>query len=120
MARAGDGKERSDKRQAEQRLTKRLTLSARADFEDRALMAGFSSGQAYLSAFVAGESGQEIRLQKIKALGHLGKIGSNLNQIARRLNRAVAPELTGPELQLIAEVLAAVQSLGAELRATLK
>lgn len=116
MARAGDGKVRSDKRQADQRLTKRLTLTERADFEDRALMAGFSSGQAYLSAFILGQTGQEIRLQQIKALGHLGKVGSNLNQVAKRLNRSAAPELVWADLQLIAEVLEAVHALGAEIR----
>ncbi|HCZ01487.1 MAG: hypothetical protein A3D16_07725 [Rhodobacterales bacterium RIFCSPHIGHO2_02_FULL_62_130] len=120
MARAGDGKERSDKRQADQRLTKRLTLAERAAFEDRALMAGFSSGQAYLSAFILGQTGQEIRLQKIKALGHLGKVGGNLNQIAKRLNRAATPELMPADLRVIAEVLDAVQVLGAEIREGLK
>ena len=120
MARAGDGKERSDSRQADQRLTKRLTLSERAEFEDRALNAGFSSGQAYLSAFILGQTGQEVRLQKIQALGHLGKVGSNLNQIARRLNRPSSPELIPGELQILAEVLEVVQALGAELRSGLK
>lgn len=120
MARAGDGKERSDSRQADQRLTKRLTLAERADFEDRALMAGFSSGQAYLSAFILGRTGQEIRLQKIQALGHLGKVGSNLNQIARRLNRPSSPELMPEDLRVIGEVLDAVQVLGAEIRDGLK
>jgi hypothetical protein len=120
MARAGDRKERSDKRRADQRLTKRLTNSERADFEDRALMAGFSSGQAYLSAFILGQTGQEIRLQKIRVLGHLGWVGSNLNQIARRLNRSPTPELAGAELQIIAEVLQAVHSLSTEIRNSLK
>lgn len=120
MSKAGDGKVRSDKRQADQRLTKRLTLSERADFEDRALMAGFSSGQAYLSAFILGQAGQEVRMQKIKILGHLGKVGSNLNQLAKRLNRSAAPELESGDLQLISEVLEAVHALGAELRSGLK
>ena len=120
MARAGDGKERSDKRQSDQRLTKRLTLTERADFEDRALIAGFSSGQAYMSAFILGQTGQEIRLQKIKALGHLGKIGSNLNQIAKRLNRSPAPKLIPAELQVIAELRDAVEVLGTEIREGLK
>lgn len=120
MARAGDGNKRSDSRQADQRLTKRLNLAERADFEDRALMAGFSSGQAYLSAFILGQTGQEIRLQKIKALGHLGKVGGNLNQIAKRLNRAAAPELMLADLRVIGEVLDAVQVLGAEIREGLK
>lgn len=120
MARAGDGKVRSDKRQADQRLTKRLTLTERADFEDRALMAGFSSGQAYLSAFILGQTGQEIRMQKIKALGHLGKVGGNLNQLAKRLNRAAAPELMPADLGVIADVLDAIHALGAEIRDGLK
>ncbi len=120
MARAGDGKERSDSRQADQRMTKRLTLAERADFEDRALMAGFCSGQAYLSAFILGQTGQEIRLQQIKALGHLGKVGSNLNQIAKRLNRSPVPELIPADLQVIAELRDVVQALGAEIREGLK
>ena len=120
MSRAGDGKVRSDKRQADQRLTKRLTLSERADFEDRALIAGFSSGQAYLSAFILGQTGQEVRMQKIKILGHLGKVGSNLNQLAKRLNRSATPELMLADLRVIAEVLDAVQLLGAEIREGLK
>jgi hypothetical protein len=120
MARSGDGKERSDKRRADQRLTKRLTITERADFEDRALMAGFSSGQAYLSAFILGQTGQEIRLQKIMALGHLGRVGSNLNQIAKRVNRSPSPELMPAELHILAEVLKVVHALGAEIRNSLK
>ncbi|ESW59711.1 MAG: hypothetical protein Q27BPR15_15955 [Rhodobacter sp. CACIA14H1] len=120
MARAGDGKERSDSRQADQRMTKRLTLTERAVFEERALMAGFPSGQAYLSAFILGQTGEEIRLQQIKALGHLGKVGANLNQIAKRLNRSPAPELIPADLQVIAELRDVVQALGAEIREGLK
>ena len=53
-------------------------------------------------------------------LGHLGKVGSNLNQIAKRLNRSPVPELIPADLQVIGELRDVVQVLGAEIRAGLK
>jgi len=119
MARAGDGAKRSDQRRAEARLTKRLTLSALADFEARARAAGFASGHAYLSAFILGHVDLDVRRDRIRTLGHLGKVGSNLNQIAKRLNSGEAIALSEHDVEVIEHVLAAVEAVGTELRAAL-
>ncbi|MBN9509167.1 MAG: plasmid mobilization relaxosome protein MobC [Alphaproteobacteria bacterium] len=86
-------KPKSEKRQRTAQLFVRLTPEEKAAFLDRADKAGMASA-AFARAVLTGDAGpraqrrvpanaQALRL----VLGHLGKVGSNLNQIARQLNR---------------------------------
>jgi len=124
MAQAGDGKKRSDKRRAHVRLTKRLTLKEAVDFEKQALAAGFRNSQEYLSAFIRGETtAAPTRKDMGSLIGHLGKVGGNLNPIARKLNEGrsplVAEEVDGV-LNVINKTLAAVREVGSEIRDALR
>lgn len=124
MAQAGDGKKRSDKRRAHVRLTKRLTLKEAVDFEKQALAAGFRNGQEYLSAFMRGETtAAPTRKDMGSLIGHLGKVGGNLNQIARKLNEGRSP-LVAKEVEGVLEVIntthAAVRVVGSGIRDALK
>lgn len=89
MARALDGKPRSDRRQRHYRLTKRVTVAELRDFQIRAAEAGFANHQDYLTALVVGDIALKKAQRKdaITALGHLGKIGNNINQLAKAANQ---------------------------------
>lgn len=88
MAKAGDGKPRSERRQRNYRLSKRITHEELQEFQIRAAEAGFEHHQDYLSSFIGGDIQLNAARRKgaIAALGQLGKIGSNINQIARAAN----------------------------------
>ncbi len=96
MARANDGKKRSNERRAKLQLNKRVTPEELADFKERADAAGYSDHRAYLTAFITGKIKPDLAARKfaVLGLGHIGKVGSNLNQIARAAN---AGRLTGLE-----------------------
>lgn len=123
MAQAGDGKKRSDKRRAHSRVSKRLTLKEAVDFEKQALAAGFRNSQEYLTAFIRGETAAPTRKDMGSLIGHLGKVGGNLNQLARKLNEGrsplVAEEVDGV-LNVINKTLAAVRVVGSEIRDALR
>lgn len=84
---------KSEKRQRTAQLFVRLTPEEKAAFLDRADRAGMASA-AFARAALAGDAGPRAQ-RRVPAnaqmlrqvLGHLGKVGSNLNQIARQLNR---------------------------------
>lgn len=88
MARTGDGKPRSDRRQRGILLSKRVNLVEFKNFEDNARKSGFDNHQEYLTAFVTGgiylQRTQRLELQEF--FGKLGKLGNNINQIARSAN----------------------------------
>jgi hypothetical protein len=102
----GDGDKKKRKHGSEKR--QRTKLTAHRWFKDefreaaaRADRAGLSFG-AYIRAAALGNAGPRARrrapadhvlLRQI--LGQLGKIGSNLNQIAHRLNLGNEPDLPG-------------------------
>lgn len=88
MARVGDGKGRSEKRRATCRLSKRVTASELKAFAGRAQEAGFENPQEFLSALILGNTAQANfnKRDMTLILGHLGKIGSNINQIAKHFN----------------------------------
>lgn len=122
MAKAGDGKLRSDQRRTDVRLSRRITTAPASALEVRASKSGFTSGKAYLDAFVLGDASIEAKVRKdaIRALGGLGKMGSNLNQIARRLNSENTAVLDSEDMKVIAAALVAVEAIGAEIRDALK
>lgn len=122
MARAGDGKARSDRRLATARLSKRVTPAQLADFERRAREAGFKSGQEYLSAFVVGAVQMTVEHRKIgiKALGELGKIGSNINQIAKACNEGRVKHIDPVTAQELSDATIMIEKLGQEIRDSLR
>ena len=122
MARAGDGKPRSNRRRTPHQLSKRVTAETLASFTERADSAGFADHQAYLTAFILGEVEPDLAAKKdiVRSLGQLGKIGSNLNQMARAINAGRLRDLDPEDLQTIHDTRAAVEKIGAEIRAALK
>jgi hypothetical protein len=95
---------KSEKRQRTHRLFVRLTPEEKAAFLDRADKAGMASG-AFARAVLSGDAGPRAqrRLPANAAalrevLGHLGKIGSNLNQIARYLHTGGNAQTVLPDI----------------------
>jgi len=78
----------------------RCTAKERAKIDETATQAGLSIG-AYLRALALGSAGPRAvrrppveRKELARLLGHLGKVGSNLNQLAYAFNRdRMVPEL---------------------------
>jgi hypothetical protein len=96
---------KSEKRQRTDRLFVRLTPEEKAAFLDRAEKAGMASG-AFARAVLAGNAGPRAqrRLPADAAalrevLGHLGKIGNNLNQIARYLHTGGNTQTVLPDIR---------------------
>lgn len=120
MARPGDRKPRSNARRTTERLTKRITKDQMRRFEIRAEIAGFDTAQDYLTALILGDADNRIRRRDaIRLLGHLGKIGSNLNQIARAINSGRVIALGPAEQRVIEEMRDAVEAIGRDIRASL-
>ncbi len=74
----------------------RCTAEDRASIDEEATKAGLSKG-AYLRALALGAPGPRAvrrppveRKELARLLGHLGKVGSNVNQIARAYNASGA------------------------------
>jgi len=121
MARANDGKKRSNERRATRQLYKRVTTEELADFKERADAAGYCDHQAYLTAFITGEIRPDLAARKlaVQSLGYLGKVGSNLNQIARGVNEGRLTGLKPRDRKNLAKAWAAVQQVGTEIRQAL-
>jgi hypothetical protein len=73
-------------------ISVRCTAKERSKIDDAARQAGFSIG-AYLRARALGDAGPRAvrrppveRKELARLLGHLGKVGSNLNQLAHAFN----------------------------------
>ena len=122
MARAGDGKPRSEKRRATHRISKRVTETEWNAFQSRARAEGFESGQEFLNALILGDT--EVRnIQRrdlTVILGHIGKLGSNINQIARRLNSGKINKISVDDMNIITEIPSQLESFGRAIRDTLK
>ena len=81
-------------------ISVRCTAKERAKIDETATQAGLSIG-AYLRSLALGSAGPRAvrrppieRKELARLLGHLGKIGSNLNQLAYAFNRdRMVPEL---------------------------
>jgi hypothetical protein len=121
MAKAGDGKPRSDMRRATHRLSKRVTDEEFSMFQKRATEAGFALCQDFLSAFISGDTRLHAATRKdtIRLLGELGKLGSNVNQIARALNQGRANSLDPEAMQTLEETRSLIEALGEEIREAL-
>lgn len=96
---------KSEKRQRTDRLFVRLTPEEKAAFLARADKSGMASG-AFARALLSGAAGPRAQ-KKVpgdavavrQVLGHLGKIGSNLNQIARYLHTGGTPATVLPDIR---------------------
>lgn len=82
----------SEKRQRKNRLTIRFTDEEHDVLTSHAERAGISPSSYARKALVGGEAPRAARRPPVekallaKTLGELGKIGSNINQVARALN----------------------------------
>lgn len=121
MAKAGDGKKRSDVRRAEYRLSKRLTGAELDEFTIRARNAGFDNPQDYLSALILGDIQLDAasRRDRIQVLGQLGKIGSNINQLAKAVNQGRLKGLDLTHTHIFDDLRSTIETVGREIRRTL-
>lgn len=99
---------------------RRVTPEVREDFEKRARRAGFKNGNEMIDALIYGkiriENGQRAELARF--LGNLGKMGSNLNQIAYKANSGQIRSLTDERKNLI-EIREGLEELATEVRRAL-
>lgn len=118
MAKAGDGKPRSNKRRTPFRLTKRVTQEDLDAFKRRAAAAGFDSAQNYLSAFVLGDIQLRVakRQDATRAIGQLGAIGNNINQLARAANEGRIHSLDAQAGETLDQMRREIESLGRKIR----
>lgn len=118
MARAGDGGERSSKRRRGHILSKRVDADELAAFKKRARDAGFDDHRAYLSALILGKEGfeKQDRTALIRALGELGKHGSNLNQLAHSINAGKVSALSASDIDLIRSARASVEDVASQIK----
>jgi len=112
------GKTKHAKRRTE-RVEIRLTEQERIDLGEHALEAGAEVSD-YIRSKIFGTAPRKHaratgeRAELIKSLGELGKIGSNLNQIARALNREIIPDKWKIE-----DALKEIDNLGHYIRSAL-
>jgi hypothetical protein len=93
----------------------RCSESEREAIKNAALRAGLSVG-AFLRALALGDPGPRAvrrppveRVELARLLGHLGKIGSNINQIAKAIHTTCAFP-TWPELACIRDDIATMRA----------
>jgi hypothetical protein len=90
----------SEKRERFRHLTIRLTLVERLSIDTSAERAGMTSGSYVRRAVLGIEPPRQVRRPPVekqelgRLLGQLGKVGSNLNQIARALHQTSPVEAT--------------------------
>ena len=120
MVKAGDGKPRSDKRRASDRFVKRLTAEQSEALKARARAAGYETPHAYLTAIIQGDVDPGVMRGAIQTLGELGKIGSNINQIARLMNSGILTQVTDEDMETIERAAQLVEEVAAEIREKLR
>ncbi|HEY2034438.1 MAG TPA: plasmid mobilization relaxosome protein MobC [Rhizomicrobium sp.] len=106
----------SDKRQRGQTVTVRLTKDERATLDALSSRSGLAAG-AFMRAAAFGDSGPRAQRRPPadhkalrQLLGECGRVGNNLNQIAKRLNEGAPVNI--PELR---EALAAYLDIRAAI-----
>lgn len=121
MAKAGDGAPRSNKRQATRRLCRRVTPEAEHRFKARAAAAGFENAQDYLASFIDGDIrlNSAIREDLKHTLGELGKIGSNINQIAKAVNEGRIRSIDAHTIESLNSLRKKIAELSDEICETL-
>ncbi|SEQ89390.1 mobilisation protein (MobC) [Loktanella sp. DSM 29012] len=88
MMRAGDGKPRSDKRRATRVISFRVSPELEAELIEEAANDDCDSIGAWAKGLALDAIGRPASDKKVlrSLIGELGKIGSNLNQLARVAN----------------------------------
>ncbi|PKP85778.1 MAG: hypothetical protein CVT80_00715 [Alphaproteobacteria bacterium HGW-Alphaproteobacteria-2] len=110
-------KRKSEKRQRTETIYTRVSKEEKAAFLERADKAGMASA-AFARAMLSGKAGPRAQ-RRVPAdaqamrqvLGHLGKTGSNLNQIARYLHTGGIPETVLPDIREALSDLARLRGL---------
>lgn len=108
---------KSEKRQRIRQVKTRMTEAEHAAFLARADKAGLAAA-AFLRAAAIGNAGPRAQ-RRVPAdaqalrqvLGHLGKTGSNLNQIARYLHTGGSADVVMPDIQAALSDLARIRGL---------
>lgn len=108
---------KSEKRRRTRQAKTRMTDEEHAAFLARADRAGLAAA-AFLRAAAIGDAGPRAQ-RRVPAdaqalrqlLGHLGKTGSNLNQIARHLNTGGSAETVLPDIRAALSDLARIRGL---------
>ena len=121
MARAGDGKQRSNRRRRNNLLQQRVDDKELNRFIARAHAAGFQDHRAYHAALICGEAeiDRRERHDLLRIKGELGKQGSNLNQLTYAINAGSVTVMSPDDMRIIHATLAAVEQASAEIRALL-
>lgn len=121
MARAGDGKQRSNRRRRHNLLQQRMDDEELAGFIERARKAGFQDHRDYHGALISGEAGFDRRERHdlLRIHGELGKQGSNLNQLAYAVNAGRLTALSADDRHVIHEARIAVETATVLIRALL-
>jgi hypothetical protein len=121
MARASDGKPRSNRRKRQNLLQKRVDDGELADFIKRARKAGYEDHRDFLGALISGEAGFDRRERHdfLRIFGELGKQGSNLNQLAYAVNAGRLIAFTADDRRVIDQARIAVEKAAAQIRALL-
>src|SRR5690349_8693889 len=97
---AGTVKKRSEARQKQERLTVRFTPAEREELEALADREGLTLGSYVRSRSLEQPTTRAVRRPTVAVqllgglLAQIGKIGSNLNQIARQLNQGATLPLS--------------------------
>ena len=121
MARAGDGKQRSNRRRRNNLLQQRLDDEELDRFIARALAAGYQDHRAYHAAFIYGQAeiDRRERHDLLRIHGELGKQGSNLNQLAYAVNAGRLTAVSADDRRVIDQTRIAVETATALIRALL-
>lgn len=121
MARAGDGKQRSNHRRKNNLLQQRVDDEELDRFIARARRAGFQSHRDYHAAFVFGdvELDRRERHDLLRIKGELGKQGSNLNQLTHAVNAGRLTVMSADDMRIIHATLTAVEQISTEIQALL-
>lgn len=106
----------SEKRQRSAAIGVRLTSEERAELDRRADAAGLTAS-AYLRACGLGDAGPRAarkppvaKQEMVRILGQLGKIGSNLNQLARAVNRGADPNGLADDIKAAVVAMAEIHA----------
>ena len=121
MARAGDGKQRSNRRRRHNLLQQRVDDEELAGFIARARKAGYEDHREFHSALIYGDAGFDRRERHdlLRIHGELGKQGSNLNQLAYAVNAGRLTALSADDRRVIDQTRIAVETATALIRALL-
>jgi hypothetical protein len=88
----------SEKRRRTAHITIRLTPDERTAIDESAQRAGLTAGSYARSILLAAPTPRQVRRPPVerrelaRLLGEVGRVGNNLNQIARALNSGAEPD----------------------------